>query len=155
VRLDRRITGDHLVLKGVEQLEVLLEDKDVLGTIVPGEGGRDLLLRDLTPAVAMLRQGVGVGPPRDDVAEDAQSGEAGDILITVASWRFIWTRAFCMRWTCVAALCTRVSRWRRYARRVAMAAVGRKLPRSNPTLCNSWSHWQSMTSVLRPGTFFT
>ena len=76
-------------------------------------------------------------------------------LITVESWTFIWTRAFCMRWTCVAALCTRVSRWRRYARRAAMAAVGRKLPRSKPTLCSSWSHWQSSTSVFRPGTFLT
>ena len=37
----------------------------------------------------------------------------------------------------------------------AIAAVGRKLPRSNPTLCNSWIHWQSTISVLRPGTFFT
>ena len=34
VRLDRRITGDHLLLKGVEEFEVLLEDKDVLGAIV-------------------------------------------------------------------------------------------------------------------------
>ena len=32
---------------------------------------------------------------------------------TTESCRFIWTSAFCMRWMCVAALCTRVSRWRR------------------------------------------
>src|SRR6266436_4266971 len=36
-----------------------------------------------------------------------------------------------------------------------MAAVGRKLPRSSPTLWSSWIHWQSTTSVLRPGTFLT
>jgi len=43
-----------------------------------------------------------------------------------------------------------------YARPLdASERLGRKLPRSNPTLCNSWSHWQSTTSVLRPGTFFT
>ncbi|PYN96188.1 MAG: hypothetical protein DMD91_22385 [Candidatus Rokuibacteriota bacterium] len=29
-------------------------------------------------------------------------------VITVESCRFIWTSAFCVRWTCVAALCTKL-----------------------------------------------
>ena len=36
-----------------------------------------------------------------------------------------------------------------------MASVGRKLPRSRPTMCNSRNHSQSDTSLLRPGTFLT
>lgn len=50
----------------------------MLGAVVPGEGGRDLGRRGLTPVVAMLGEGVGVGTTRDDVAENAQAGDAGD-----------------------------------------------------------------------------
>jgi hypothetical protein len=39
------------------------------------------------------------------------------------------------------------------ALKAQMAARGRKLPRSSPTLCKSRSHSQSDTSLLRPGTF--
>ncbi len=108
--LDRRIAGGQLTLKGVEELKVLLQHENVLGTVMPGEGRRDFRRRGLTPAVPMLREDVGIGVPGDDVAENAESGDAGDVADHRRSWRFIWTRAFCMRWTCVAALCTRVSR---------------------------------------------
>jgi hypothetical protein len=36
-----------------------------------------------------------------------------------------------------------------------IAPGGRKLARNNPTECKYWSHWQSESSVFRPGTFFT
>ena len=88
MRLNRSIARGQLVLIGVEQFEVLLEHKDVLGPVMPGEGGRDLGLRGLTPARRMRR-------PVTPVIS----------LITMGSWRFIWISAFCMRWTCVAALC--------------------------------------------------
>jgi hypothetical protein len=120
VRLDRRITGAHLVLNDVEELEVLTEDKDVLGTIVPGEGGRDLRLRGLTAVVAMLREGVGVGTPGDDIAEDVESADIADHRREL---EVHLDQAFCMRWTWVAALCTRISRWRRYARGGAIPAM--------------------------------
>jgi len=35
------------------------------------------------------------------------------------------------------------------------AALGRKAAKSSPTVCSCWIHWQSTTSVLRPGTFFS
>ena len=34
-----------------------------------------------------------------------------------------------------------------------ISAVGRKLPRSKPKVWSRWIHWQSDTSLLRPGTF--
>jgi hypothetical protein len=36
VRLDRGVTGRELGLTGVEELEILLQDEEVLGSIVPG-----------------------------------------------------------------------------------------------------------------------
>ena len=36
-----------------------------------------------------------------------------------------------------------------------ISAVGRKLPRSKPKVWSRWIHWQSDTSLLRPGTFLT
>jgi hypothetical protein len=39
------------------------------------------------------------------------------------------------------------------ARKVAISASGRKLPRNRPQECNCRSQPASLTSVLRPGTF--
>src|SRR6266481_3153476 len=36
-----------------------------------------------------------------------------------------------------------------------MASSGRKEALNNPKLWSRWSHWQSLTSVLRPGTWRT
>jgi hypothetical protein len=79
VGLDRCIARGQLALISVEELEVLLQHEDVLGAVMPGEGCRDLGLRGLTPVVPMLGEGVGVRLPRDDVAENAQPGDAGDV----------------------------------------------------------------------------
>ena len=44
VRLDRAVTGRQLGLTRVKEFEILLEDKQVLGPIVPRQGGEDLRL---------------------------------------------------------------------------------------------------------------
>jgi len=79
VGLDRGITRRQLRLIGFEEREVLLQDEDVLRTVVSGEGLGDLGLRGLTPVVPMLREGVGIRLARDDVPENAQAGDAGDV----------------------------------------------------------------------------
>jgi len=46
--------------------------------------------------------------------------------------------------------------WYRVKSRIARTCSGgRKLPRSSPTSINWASHWESLTSVLRPGTALT
>ena len=62
---------------------------------------------------------------------------------------------FCMCRTCSAAIWIRLLRCRHRDRMAQMNPGGRKLARSKPTECRYWSHWQSETSVFRPGTFFT
>src|SRR5271157_3687133 len=57
--------------------------------------------------------------------------------------------------TCSAAISTRPSRWRSSERRRQMASWGRKEARSSPTECKYCNHWQSATSLLRPGTCLT
>src|SRR5271157_3999053 len=57
--------------------------------------------------------------------------------------------------TCSAAISTKPSRWRSSERRRQMASSGRKEVRSNPTECKYCNHWQSATSLLRPGTCLT
>ena len=51
----------------------------MLGPVVAGQGGDDLGLRRVTPVVAMLGEVLGIALARDDVAEDAQAGDAGDV----------------------------------------------------------------------------
>ena len=63
------------MLIGVEEFEVLLEHEDILGPVVPGEGGRDLGRRGLTPVVPMLREGLAVRLAANDVRENAQAGD--------------------------------------------------------------------------------
>ncbi len=47
-----------------------------------------------------------------------------------------------------------LSRSRRYALSATICAPGRKLGRSSPYEWSCWVHCASLTSVLRPGTFF-
>ena len=76
---DRGVTRCQLFLIGLEEDEVLLQHEDVLGAVVTGEGRGDLDLGCLTPMVPMLREGVGIRLARDDVTENAQAGDAGDV----------------------------------------------------------------------------
>ena len=119
------------------------------------EGRDNLGLGGAKPIVTMLRQVVRVAMAGDDVAEDAEAGDARDVADHRGSWTFICTNAFCMRWTWVPALSINVARWRRYPRRATLASAGRKLPRRSPRMCRSGSHSQSDTSLLRPGRFLT
>jgi len=74
-------------------------------------------------------------------------------LMTLANWIFISTMAFCMCCTHVPAAATRFSRWRNRDRRTQIESSGRNESFSNPKVWSCCSHWQSATSVLRPGTF--
>jgi hypothetical protein len=79
MRLDRRIARRQLPLIGVEEGEVLLQHEDLLRTVVPGERGADLRRGGVTARVAMPREDVRVGMPGDDVADNAQPREAGEV----------------------------------------------------------------------------
>src|SRR5579863_107170 len=57
--------------------------------------------------------------------------------------------------TWVAAICTRLSRCRNSDRTAQTSCSGRYDARKSPTECKNCNHWQSDTSVRRPGTFFT
>src|SRR5207245_9007918 len=48
---------------------------------------------------------------------------------------------------------TRLRRWRWRLRSRQIMSSGRKEALNNPKLCSCWIHWQSLTSVLRPGTW--
>jgi len=75
-------------------------------------------------------------------------------LRTSVSWIFICTSAFCMRCTQLVCSATSTSRWRATARTTQTSAAGRQAARSSPRLMSFCSHWQSCTSLLRPGTYF-
>jgi len=89
VGLDRGIARGQLALIGVEEFEILLQDEDVLGAVMPGEGGRDLGRRGLTPVVAMLGKGVGVVRPATMSRTMRSPVTPVMSLITTGSWRFI------------------------------------------------------------------
>ena len=72
----------------------------MLVAIVSCERRGDLLLRGLAAGVPVPSPYRGVGLPSDDVAQDRDPRGPGDVaLITLWSWRFMSTMAFCMRWT--------------------------------------------------------
>jgi hypothetical protein len=73
-------------------LEVLPEDEQMLGALVPGECRRDLSLGSLTSRRT-----------RRPVAPEMS-------LMTTSNCRFHWTSAFCIRLIVVAALWISVSR---------------------------------------------
>ena len=79
VGFDRGVARRDQTLTRVEEFEVLLQDEEVLGAVVPGEGGDDLGLGGLAAVVAMPGEPSWVGLSGDDVAEDPQTGDAGDV----------------------------------------------------------------------------
>ncbi len=154
VAFDRRVALGDLRLAGVEDLEILLQHEEVVGLIVAGQRGDHLGRRSRGTGGRDAGRGArDRAGPRRCRAECAARSRPVMSLTTSGNCRFISTRAFCIRWMKVLAVSTRVWRWRRYVRSATMPAVGRKLPRSRPTLCNSRNHSQSDTSLFRPGTF--
>lgn len=79
MRLDRGVARGELGLTGVKELKVLLQDEEMLGPIVTGQGGDDLGLGRAAPMIAMLGELVRVAVTGHDVAEDPQSGHTGDV----------------------------------------------------------------------------
>ena len=155
VRLDRGIARGELLLIDVEEFEVLLQHEDVFGAVVAGERGDDLGLGRAAAIIAMRASCCGSRWPATMSRRMRRPVTPVMSLTTSGSWRFIWTNAFCMRWTSLPALSMRVARCRRYPRKATMPSAGRKLPRSRPRMWRSRSHSQSETSLLRPGRFFT
>src|SRR5207247_4086117 len=73
------VAGGQLMLIRVEEFEVLFQDEEVLWPIVSCESGGDFGLGRLTAAITVLGEVFWVPAAGDDVAEDAQSGDAGDV----------------------------------------------------------------------------
>jgi hypothetical protein len=71
--------------------------------------------------------------------------------MTSVSWMFICTSAFCIRCTQLACSMSSTSRWRTMARTTHTSSAGRQAARRKPRLMSFCSHWQSCTSLLRPG----
>ena len=95
-----RVARGELLLIGVEEFEVLLEDEDVFGAVVARERGDDLGLGGVTPIVAMRGRG-GAGRAWPATMSRRMRSPVTPVmsLTTSGSWTFIWTNAFCMRWT--------------------------------------------------------
>lgn len=79
VRFDGGVARGELPLVGVEEFEILLEDEEMFRPVVPGQGRDDLGFGRMAPMVAVPRQVRRVAVARDDVAEDAQAGDARDV----------------------------------------------------------------------------
>ena len=78
-RVDGRIAAPELLLTHVKEREILLQDKEVFGAVVAGQGGGDLGQRRLAVWVAVLGEGVRVVLASDEVAEDLEAGDADDV----------------------------------------------------------------------------
>ena len=76
---DGPVAREELRLAHVEELEVLLEDKEVFGPVVAGQGRGDLVGRGLVVRVAVLGEDVGVALAGDEGAEDREPGLADDV----------------------------------------------------------------------------
>ena len=79
VPFDRAIARGEVPLIDVKEVEILLQHKDVLGAIVPGQGGDDLGLGGVTPVVPMPGELVRVALASDDVAENPEARHPGDV----------------------------------------------------------------------------
>jgi hypothetical protein len=77
--LDGLIAGGELALVSIVDFEILLEGKQVLGSVVPGKGGLDFLFRGAAAKVTVSCQEGRIGNPRHDVAKDAQTRDSGDV----------------------------------------------------------------------------
>ena len=77
--LDGAITRGELLLIDIEEFQILLEHEDVFGAIVPAQSGDELGLGCATPDIAMLREVLRIALAGDDVAEDPQAGDTGDV----------------------------------------------------------------------------
>ena len=73
------VAREELRLAHVEELEVLLEHKEVFGPVVAGQGRGDLVGRGLAVRVAVLGEDVGVALAGDEGAEDREPGLADDV----------------------------------------------------------------------------
>jgi hypothetical protein len=123
---DLAVAELDLALEGVVEFEILSQREEVLGAIVAREGCGDLLFGGPTTVITMGGQSSRAGHAGHDVAEDLHAADSRDVA----------DRAFCMRWMCEDAPWMSFSRYRRRARSEAISAVGRKFPRSKPTLCS-------------------
>ena len=79
MRLDGDVAGCELRLARVVEREVLLQDEEVLGPVMPGERRDDLGVRRVTAMIAMRGQLLRIAVTGDDVAQNAEAGDAGDI----------------------------------------------------------------------------
>ena len=68
--LNGAIAGGELSLTGIKELEVLLQDEEMFGPIVPGEGSDDVGLGGAAPIVTVLGQLLRVAVAGHDVAQD-------------------------------------------------------------------------------------
>jgi hypothetical protein len=134
VGLDRRIARSQLLLIHVDQREVLLQHKDVFRTVVPGERRRDLGLRGLTPVVPMLREHARIRLVCDDVTENAQPGDARDIADHEGELEIHLDERLLHALNVRGRALHQGLAVSKVGAQGSIAAVGRKLPRSKPTL---------------------
>ena len=79
VRLDGAVADGELLLMDIEEGQVLLQDEDMFGPIVPGEARDDLRRGRVAAVFAMLREPLRVTLPGDNVTENALARHAGDV----------------------------------------------------------------------------
>ena len=77
--VDGPVAGEELRLAHVKEFEVLPQDKEVLGAVVPGQRGDDLVRGGPAVRVAVAGQDVRVPLARDEGAQDRQAGLADNV----------------------------------------------------------------------------
>jgi hypothetical protein len=99
-----RITLRHLLVAELIAILLLLEHKPQIGLPVAFETPRNLLLAGFYPRISKLRELMRIAFTCQNGLDD------------------IWVIAFCIRWMCRLALCTRSFRCRQYVRIVRILA---------------------------------
>jgi len=105
----------------------------MLRPVVSHQSLRHLVPRALHPTMTELRQCDGIALAREDGIENRLATGSGDVAEHMVELQVQLTERLLQ---------------------AQIASGGRKLARSNPTECRYWIHWQSDTSLLRPGTLF-
>src|SRR4029450_4864550 len=130
----------------------LLQTEEMLGAVIAHQTLGYCLAAGFDARIAQAGELGGFAFPPQNGLDNGQPAEPGNVANDIMQLKVHLVRAFCMSSTWREALLSWLSRWRKMLRTAQTACAGRKDPRSNPTVWRYCSHWQSWTSVLRPGT---
>jgi hypothetical protein len=149
VRLDLHVDAGGRCIKSVDLIEMKAQQKAMVLGHAAAQGFAKFLVRGLHPAIGKARQFDGIGLAGNQRLDDGPAALAHDIGKHGVHFD-VGVFECLLHPQHVPRLRVRI--------RLRMSWVGvsgTKLARIRPCANNSASHIASLTSVLRPGTFFT